>query len=81
MLIPDFRSEATEVISCPDGLLYKTPDNEYHPGQWLRCEDFDNYYALMQAGEYEQARLTYLAPNYDKSRYRGLNPVLAPSSF
>lgn len=47
-----------QIVHCPDGAQYQIPEGP-HTGRWVRCEDFDAYYAhMLRAEEYAGLSLT-----------------------
>ncbi len=47
---------------CPDFTAMEVPPNTLHAGGFVRCEDWDEYHSLMQAGRTADAEKILVAP-------------------
>lgn len=47
---------------CPDFTAMEVPPKTAHAGGFVRCEDWDEYHALMQAGRTSEAEKILVAP-------------------
>lgn len=68
LLLPKFsqESKAEEGVTCPDGYAIRIPDSDPFAGGYVRCEDYDPFYAAVFRRDLQGARklLLKLPPTY-----------------